>query len=886
MIGKVISHYEIRRQLGAGGMGSVYEAVDQRLGRRVALKFLAGSLLESADARARFEREARAISLLNHPNIGTLYDFENAGGYAFLVLELLPGGTLRDRLDAIRTAGQAVPIPVAIDWAGQLAAGLGHAHRKGIVHRDVKPANVLFDEEDRLKITDFGLAKLRESARLTGTGTTMGTAAYTAPEQAIGHGEADHRADIFSLGVVLYEILSGDLPFKADTQLGTLHKVLNSPPEPLRARNPDVPEDLELVVKRCLDKNADGRFPTTDHLIAELRRLAGATQPWSRTDTLAGIPLPPPAPAHGDDASTIYAPAPRASVFRTGRRWWLLAALSVLLAVAGAILYEPLSRWLSGTPGERKLAVLPFENTGGDETAEAFARGLTETLTAAVTQIRSARRTLWVVPASDLRSQDVASADAARRAFGVNLAVTGSIRRDRDRVRVTINLVDAGATRQISSRILEAATNELPGLERRLLAALAEMLELELSPADGFRASGTEVAAAYDAYVLGRGFLQRFDRPGHLDLAVHHLETALRADPDYPMALAGLGEALLVRYDLSRELSWLNRSRSLNQRAAALDPELAQAFVNLCLLYTRTARFEEAIAAGRRALEIDSLNGDACRALAGAYDQSGQHAKAEETYQSAIDLQPGSWLAHKDLGVYCFHKGRLREAEREFRKVIELTPDNEWGYRNLAAVFQSSGRYGEAEALLKQAVEAGATAVNLSNLGSLYFALGRYEEAARALERAVALAPEDAIIRGNLGDAYRAIAGSRELADAAYLQAIEIGQRKLAVSRADAVLLTGLAVYSAKIGRHDDALAYVQEAAQTGNLAFNLKYQCAVVHLLAGRRDAALAMLEEAIAGGYPAPEMARDPDLVPLRSEPRFLRLVSRPLSPAAPAH
>ncbi len=874
MTGRRVSHYAIRRKIGEGGMGAVYEAVDERLGRRVALKFLSAGLLDSSDARARFAREARAISSLSHPNIGVLYDLVETEEVAFLVLEYLPGGTLRRRLHRLAEENRQVPVLQAVDWAGQIAAGLAHAHRKGIVHRDVKPSNLMFDEEDRLKITDFGLAKLREGGRLTGTGAALGTAAYLAPEQAVGSGEADHRADIFSFGVVFYEILANDLPFRADTQIGVLHKVLNEPPEPLAAKRPDLPEEVEQIVRRCLEKKPERRYQSATEVVADLRRVAGTTLPWARSETVRVAVSSADAPAETGGGA---APAPSAGILLRRRALTGLAvAAVVLLLLLAPGVRTGLQRWMAGLPEEQKLAVLLFENVGGGEEARAFADGLTETLTAAITQLQAVRGSLWVVPASEVRSQDVRSVREARRLLGVNLAVTGSVQRTQDGVRVTINLVDAGQARQLASRVLDSPAGELSGLERRLLGAVAEMLTLEVASGGALRASGTEVAAAFEHYLRGRGYLQRFDKPGYLDRAVEEFQGALEADPDYPAALAGLGAAYLARHEVTRELSWLTEARRLNQRAAALDPSLAEAHLNLCRLYTRLGRFDLAIDAGRKALEIDPLNAEAYRALAGAFDQAGRYEEAEATYRSAIDLQPDSWLAHKDLGVYCFHRSRLADAEREFQRVIELTPDNEWGYRNLAAVYQTSGRWDEAEEMLARAVEVRPTAVNLSNLGALYYSLGRYREAAETFERAVQLSPEDPVVRGNLADAYRAIPGRERLAEAAYRQAIEIGERKLAVNRRDPLLLTVLAVYSAKLGKREAALTYLAEAEFLGELPFHLKYQAAVVRALTGDIGGALESLKEAVEAGYPVEEAVRDRELAPLRKEPEFQQIVA----------
>ncbi len=865
MTGKSISHYEIGQKVGEGGMGSVYEAIDQHLGRRVALKFLAASRLSSSDALMRLRREARAVSTLSHPNVATLYAFEEHENAIFLVLEYLPGGTLRDALK--RYPGGRVPLDLAVSWIGQMASGLGHAHRKGVIHRDIKPGNAIFDEEGRLKITDFGLAKLDEGSEITATGMTIGTAAYMAPEQAIGCGDAGPPADLFSLGVVCYEMLSGCLPFDANTQLGILHKVIHEEPLPLRSRDPAIPENLAQVVHQCLIKDPKERLDSTDEFLRALAINPVRTSPLNPRD-FAAVVESSGSSRQGEEATTMV------TAVRQNRRWLWIAGFVIAMVAALAAAAGFFAQW-SGGVEVRKIAVLPLENVGGEESAQAFCEGLTDAMTAAVTQLHSDRSPLWVVPASELRDQQVHSAREARNAFGVNLAFTGSIRRLDEKVKVTVNLVDARVARQISTRTLDATREELSALEHRLLAALADMLDIEAGSSTG--SPGTDIAAAYDRYLQGRGYLQRFDRSGHLDLAVEAFEDAVQKDPAYSLALTGLSEAYLAKYDVTRESQWLTRAQACNRRAVALDADLAPAHVNLCRLHTRSGRFDQAIVSGRRAVELDPLNAAAYRALAEAYAEAGREGDAESTYKQAIELQPGLWVAYKDLGVFYFARGRLDEAAAVFRQVIALTPDNEWGYRNLAAVYQTSGRWKEAERLLVQAVETRPTGANLSNLGTLYYSLGRYEEAAASFERAVAQLPEDPIVRGNLADAYRAVDGSQDLARMTYRQAIEIGERKLAINRSQPLLLVALAVYSAKTGEREKALAYLEEARSYSEPQLIELYQSAVVYTLTGKMDRALRTLEAAIEGGYPADEAARDPDLISLRGKPGFARLMAR---------
>lgn len=867
MIGRVLSHYEIKRQLGQGGMGAVYLAEDRRLHRLVALKFLAPSLIASPEAKARFEREARAVSGLNHPNIGVLYSIEELEEHTFLVLEYLSGGTLQQMLASLRSVDRGLPLASAIRWTSEMSAALGHAHRKGIIHRDVKPGNVMFDEEGRVKLTDFGLAKLGEGADVTGTGETLGTPAYMSPEQALGCGAVDCRSDIFSLGVVIYEMVAGVRPFQAGTQIGVLHQILHEAPAPPRQVRPDLPPALEQVIRRCLEKKPDDRYQSMEELSADLG-VSGDDGSAASFHT-ATISI-------GGRGAVMSSHSPEFGKWR--RHGLALLALAVLAICAG-LLFTPLGRMILPGPvsaEQRKLAVLLFDNVGDDPGQQAFCDGLTYSLTGSITQLGRFNDSLWVVPASEVHRESVYSVRDARGAFGVNLALTGSVRRSAENVNVTVNLVDAVDARQLASRTLDAPLAELPTLENRLVEAVGRMLELEITDQVLSGGGATQVASAYEHYLQGQGYLQRFDKPGNLDRAVEAFDAALKADTGYGLARAGLGQAYLAKHTESYETQWLARAQVESQRAIAIDDTLAPAHVNLASLFVRTGRHDEAVEAGRRAVDLDPLNPEAYRALADAYSAAGRDFDAEATYRQAIDLLPEAWLPYSQLGVFYLNRNRFEEAESAFRKVTELATDNESGYRNLGAVYQLTGRYEEAEAMLEKAVGVRATGDNLSNLGTLYFSLGRFKEAAKAYERAVVLSPSAAIIWGNLADAYAAVPQLAAKAPETYRHAIKVAERQLAITRKDPGLLLGLAVYSAKVGDSPEALEYLGAARELMGANAQVNYQAAIVYELSGDRRQALSLLKDAVAAGFPVEAAMRDPQLSQLTADPDFRSLAA----------
>jgi serine/threonine-protein kinase len=393
------------------------------------------------------------------------------------------------------------------------------------------------------------------------------------------------------------------------------------------------------------------------------------------------------------------------------------------------------------------------------------------------------------------------------------------------------------------------------------------------------RPAGTQVAQAYDDLVKALGYLQRFDKPGNLDEAMRLLEGALRRDPKYARAHAGLGQAYLRRYAIAQDPQWLAKAQSATEQAVALDNGLALAHVNLCTLHAETGRFEAAIEEGRRALAFNPLDSDAYRALAKAYVGAGRREEAERTYKEAIQLRPGFWLGYKELGVFYSHSQRYGDAEGSFRKVITLTPDNEWGYRNLGATLLMQQRYPEAEQALKKAESIRPTGETYTNLGSLYYFQGRFSDAAAAYKRATELQPDDATFWGNYADACRQTLELRTQAPAAYRRAIEAGERGLAINPKNPELLLGLAVYSAKLHECDAARRHLADVQSSADSFMYVRFQSAVIHELCGKRSEALAALADALQAGFPADQVEQEPDLAQLRRDARYKKLTqSRP--------
>ena len=861
--GRQVGAYEILGPLGAGGMGEVYRARDTRLGRVVAIKFISDDSQSNRSARDRLAREAQLASSLNHPSIVTVYDVGELEGHPFIVMELVAGESLDRRL----IAGRMKPRE-ALEITCQVADGLAAAHAAGIIHRDLKPHNIMLTADGRAKIVDFGLSKQsRESAAadavtvtggvLTADHAILGSAGYMAPEQVTGQA-VDARADQFALGVVLYEMLSGRRAFKRDSSVQTMAAIVDAEPAPLNEIAPDVPLAVAALVERCLAKRPDRRYASTHDLARDLQDARDALSSGSRTTTRFDVRPPV-------------------------RKQWVTAALVVLGAIAVVV---GVWQWRGDrepppapTPTVRQIAVLPFANVTRDPLDQVFCDGLVETLTSSLTQLERFQKTLRVVPASEVRRERAESAKEARAAFGATLAISGSVQRGNGSVRLTLNLVDATELRQLASRTIDVIPGRDASTQDTVVSAAAALLDLQLDPEarEAMSAGGTTVPGAYERYVEGRGYMQRFDRPENIDRAIDLFTQAVTADSRFALAYAGLGEAYWRKYEMDRDTAWIERAVTSCGEALKIDERLAPVHVTLALIARGRGRYEEAAAVAGRAVELDPVSSDAYRELARAYEALNRPADAEATYRKAIQARPDDWLAYNTLGSFYLTRGRPQEAETAYRRVLELTPDNTRAYNNLGATLFALRRPEEAAATWEKSVRIRPTAAAVSNLGTYYHDRGRYADAARSFERAVTLTPNDYRLWRNLGAALYWAPGERQMAAAAYEQAIKLAEQARQVNPRHPDVLAALADSYSMVGRVQQARVHARTLEQLGPQDPTVLFMLAAMYEQIGDRATALGWLEKALAAGYSRERIERSPSLARLREDPRYVRLRSK---------
>jgi serine/threonine-protein kinase len=865
--GQHISHYRILEKLGEGGMGVVFRAVDVNLERTVALKLLRAGKTSDPKHRGRFLREARAASALNHPNIITVYEIANAGGADFIAMEYVHGETLSALAGEEGLAEQE-----ALGYAIQIAEALSAAHAAGLVHRDLKPANIMVTgpasgHPGTVKLLDFGLAKPVGSGGISGTDATLsadhttagelvGTVAYMSPEQAQGL-PLDARSDIFSFGTVLFEMLTGELPFPGVNALERLFKIVNQPPVPLRDRRPDLSESLCRVVDRALEKDPGQRFQRADELLAELRACAEST------------------PA-------VAAPSRRARP----RRWWkrraalAAAGLAGLVVLAATPMLVP-ARWFGRMSGERKIAVLPFRNVGGAAANQAFCDGVMETVASSLTRMEQFQGSLWVVPASEVRREGVSNARDAASALGINLVITGSVQRDGEMVRLTTSLVDARSRRQLRSREITRRLSELAELQDWVIRATADMLDVELHPQarQALAGGATTAPGAYDLYLQAQGYLQRRER-GDLERSITLFEQALAHDARYVLAYSGLGEAYWRLYRATKDTRWVEPARENSRRALALSDRVPSVYRTLGMIEAGSGNYPEAVRALERALALDPASAATALELGAAYESMGRAAEAEAIYRKAVSLHPADWPSLNYLGLFLYRQGRYAEAVPQFNRAVELAPDNYSAHTNLGATHWMAGHYEEAARSFEKSLALRPSAGALSNLGTIYFFTGRCREAAPLMEKATALQPKNEELWANLADTYACL-GARDQALEAYRRAVGLARERLVVNPGDAELLSAVALYRARMGERTQAVPDVEKATRLAPSNRKVLWRSALVHELCGRRETALKALAAALGRGQPLGEIRNEPALASLRADPRFRQLVGEP-SPA----
>ena len=891
MIGTTISHYKILSEVGRGGMGVVYKAEDMKLERTVALKFLAPHAIEDPEHKARFVREAKAAARLDHQNICPIHEIDEADGQLFLAMTFLEGQTLKAKI-----AQRPLKLDEALDIAVQTAQGLQAAHQNEVVHRDIKPANLMLTEQGQVKIMDFGLAQLADRSQLTKTTTMLGTPAYMSPEQA-QRLPTDRRTDIWSLGVVIYEMVTGRLPFAGERQEAVLYAIANEEPEPITALRAGLPMELDRIVAKAMAKEPGERYPHVDDLLVDLRAL----QKVSETTRVMSPPAAPAAPF---------------------RRWIVAGALGLLTLGFGAYLF-----WHGLVPSEEDIAatrasheavsdqkmivVLPFANLGAPED-EYFADGMTEEIISRLAALDGlgviSRTSAMQYKESPLSLRQIGEE------LGVDYVLEGTVRWQRSasgpgQVRVTPRLIRVAEDTHLWADRYTAVLADIFEVQSDIAKQVIEKLDIVLLEPQrrSLESQPTENLEAYNAYLRGNDYLHR-GREVHsrdeVEFAIQMYEEALQLDPGFALAHArqSTAHAWLYFWYFDRTEARLALAKEAADRALELDPGLPEAHYALGVISSSEGDWDRALDEYQIVLKSQPSNVEVFEQISEVQSALGQWEESLTTLRTAmkLDLRFGSlacWAGGRSLGLRDFS-----EAIRSHDRAIQLTPDRSCPYYCKALIYLN---WDGSTERARRFLEGLPPNVDLEGTPPINYDWvivdmieRRYQEALRRLSSGSSEVYEFVnfyVPKDRLAAQIHGLMNRPALEQAHYEEARDPLEAKVEEQPKDHRMHSSLGIAFAGLGRRDDAIREGRLGIEllAGNrdasLGFRLK-DLAQIYVMVGEYDEAIGQLEHllSVPAHFSAPYLKADPTWNPLRSHPGFLALLEKhgatavPLSPA----
>jgi eukaryotic-like serine/threonine-protein kinase len=838
--------YQMLSLLGVGGMGRVYKAYDKDLDRVVAVKLLRPELAGDEGSVARFKQELLLASKISHKNILRIHDLGEVNGVKFISMAFIEG---EDLCDLIQREGR-LPLDRAVGIAKQLCRALEAAHTEKVVHRDLKPRNVLVGAGGQVYVSDFGLAKSiePEATRMTQAGTILGTPRYMSPEQVQGK-PTDHRSDLYSFGIILFEMLTGEAPFSGCGTMEMMYQRLHEKPRDIRSLNAAVPVSIAAIVSRCLERDPDRRYSSASEILADLENGGAKAAPWRLRMPVSG----------------------RLAVIGLAV---LLAIVTGILAMTGKLPFR-ITGAAPTAPKGLYLAVLPFRPLANADTLKYQADGIAEGLSAKLFHLQNLHLSS---PSAVERAKNQDSLQKIGRALGVTLLVHGTLQSSADKITANVYLEDISKGKVLWSDQISEVAEDVLALQDDVYVRLVKALNVSQSSEEVARASAhpTDNIEAYDLYLRGRALVRQKRDSNTVGFAMKYFETAVHLDGHFALAYAGLADSCMYMYDLTKDDMWSEKALKAATEATRWKNELPEAHVALGSAYKVSGRTNDAIPEFQRALQLSPNSDEACRRLASTYMAVGNKTEAIVNFKKAIDANPNYWENHNQLGAAYLKLGDYGKALASFQKVAELAPDLPAGFLNSGVIHFHQGEYQKAIPLFQKAVALRPTSSAYSNLAAAYYNTGQYREAAQAGEKAVELDPNNDLPVGNLADAYR-LSGDTGKAKAGYEKAIALANKTLTTNPRETAVMARLALYYAKNQNPQRALEDIQRARKIDAADVELIFTASVIASLNNDQPAALRDLRTALEKGYSAKQIESEPDLKALRTTPGYRELMRR---------
>lgn len=852
--GTVIAHYRIIEKIGEGAMGQVYLAEDMKLKRRVALKFLPYDLTRDEKAKKRFLQEAQVASSLDHPHICNIHEIEETpDGQTFICMTYYEGDTLKTRIES-----GSLDVETVLNLAIEVCDGLGRAHEAGIVHRDIKPGNIMVTERGSAKVLDFGLAKLAGETQLTKTGITVGTALYMSPEQARGE-TVDQRSDIWSLGVVLYETVTGTRPFRGANSSAVIYSILNEEPRRIDIINRHLPRELADVVQRCLEKDPARRYQTAKELREVLERLLDELT----SDSVISVPVP--AFARTEKVRRMALPAGIAAI----------AVILLLLTPLG----QKLATWLGleRSPGERRVLLLDFDLEGGNPEYSMYCEGLADYIAYRLNSLESPEDSLWTVMRYTSLATDLRQPEKSCLELGANVAIRGALGCRADTLILTLSRYDVhrrGQAETTNSLVITDHSANLVTWQDSAAIELANMLDAPITQElrQELKSGQTVVPAAFESYLMGLGYLKPPRAPGELDSSIAWLEKATELDPSYTLAYAHLGHVYRLKHRRTRDIGWAERGVRACRNAIELDPTILSPRITLGRIQAAIGDTSAAIATLQEARAVNPFYRNTYWRLAELYKRQGDMQSAELAYRMAAENRPRDAIAQWDLAMFYYRAGAYSQAIEYYEKALELAPLNTWFLSGLAAAYDLEGHHAEAINILERSVEIKPDYQTYANLGTLYFYDTRFADAAAMYEVALNLKPDAwYTVWGSLAESYYWMPGKRDTAMALLERTVGLAEKELKEKPDDVIIITDLASYYAELGRKEEARKLLEQGVRISISDPATEFRIAEVYESLGERDLAIEWIARAVENGYAPEYVVKSPRFRSMVRDGRF---------------